>query len=65
MGVVGINSRSFAGVDNYSIVSCLGKALDVLIDFEDLEVRNDSGEVIPLKNTTLRQLAKRGVVNIV
>ena len=64
MGVVGVNSRSFAGVDNYSIISCLGKALDVLIDFEDLEVRNDSGEVIPLKNTTLRQLAKRGVINI-
>lgn len=65
MGVVGINSRSFAGVDNYSVVSWLGKALDVPLNFDDLEFRNDGGEVIQLSNTTLRQLAERGVVNII
>jgi hypothetical protein len=65
MGVVGINSRSIEGEDNYCIVSWLGRALDVPFGFDDVEFRNDSGEVIPVKKTTLRLLAEHGVVSIV
>jgi S1-C subfamily serine protease len=65
MGVVGINSRSFDGVEDYCIVSWLGKALDVPFGFDDIEFRNDDGKVIPVKNTSLRLLAQQGVVSIV
>jgi hypothetical protein len=65
MGVVGVNSRSIEGEDNYCIASWLGMALDVSFGFDNVEFRNDSGEVIPVKKTTLRLLAEHGVVTIV
>lgn len=65
MGVVGVNSRSIDGEDNYCIVSWLGRTLDVPFGFDDVEFRNYKGDNIPLKNTTLRKLSEHGVVSIV
>jgi hypothetical protein len=65
MGVIGINSRSMDGKDAYSVVSWLGKALDVPVTFKDFEFRNDAGGVVRMDSLTLRQLAGFGIISII
>jgi S1-C subfamily serine protease len=65
VAVIGINSRSFGEDVDYSIISWFGKTLDVPFGFDDVEFRTASGNVFPVRNTTLRRLAEAGIVQIV
>jgi hypothetical protein len=65
VAVVGVNSRSFGAEQNYSVVSWLGRALDVPFGFDDTEFRTISGAVLPVKDTTLRKLSEAGIIRII
>jgi hypothetical protein len=65
VAVIGVNSRSFGEAVDYSLVSWLGRALDEPFGFDDVEFRTGAGEVVPVRNTTLRRLAEAGIIKIV
>jgi hypothetical protein len=65
VAVIGVNSRSFGEAVDYSLVSWLGRALDEPFGFDDVEFRTGEGEVVPVRNTTLRRLAEAGIIKIV
>jgi hypothetical protein len=65
IAVIGVNSRSFGEDADYSVVSWLGKTLDMPFGFDDVEFRTDSGSIFPLTNTTLRKLAEVGIIRLI
>jgi hypothetical protein len=65
VAVIGVNSRSHGEEADYSVVSWLGKALDVPFGFDGVEFRSASGKAVRVNNTTLRKLADAGIVQIV